>query len=159
MRNHNNHAALHIQRKQSLLYVGRTAYALLYCTMQISLFTSTSSDNLSSKVGGPGKMHTRTSADTNAEKDTPLFAQVFAAQDSDPTQGQNTRDRRLLRSHADEILTADGFIEKLKVRNVQKMAKKGKLQCQETHLPSGKSKNTFAMGVAGSSVAAVTRIE
>ena len=38
------------------------------------------------------------------------------------------------------------------------MAKEGKLQCQETRLLSGKSKTTFAMGVAGSSVAAVTRM-
>ena len=38
------------------------------------------------------------------------------------------------------------------------MAKKRKLQRQETRLPSGKSKTKFAMGVAGSSVAAVTRM-
>ncbi len=65
------------------------------------------------------------------------FADLFVAQDSDPTQGQNTRDSRLPPSHAGEILTADGFLEKLKVKNVKKMAKKGKLQRQETRLPSG----------------------
>ena len=76
-----------------------------------------------------------------------FFADLFAAHDSDPTGGQNTRDR-LLPSHAGEILTAARFIEKLKVKDVEKMAKKGKRQRQETRLPARKSKRTRAIGVA-----------
>ena len=77
------------------------------------------------------------------------FADLFAVHDSDPTQGQNTRGRRLLPPRAGEILTADGFTEKLimKDKNVQKKARKENIQRQETRLPSGKSKTTFAVNM------------